>query len=120
MAHMGHASPRAALIYQHATRRGERAIGDFLGGLIERRHDGQAAAEGPTDVDGARGGACGTMTRNATNPAQIAIVTADLGGSCGADDGTRTRDPHLGKAAAAVHDVTIVPVTCGLIQLVVR
>ncbi len=59
MAHMGHSTSRAALIYQHATKRGERAIGDFLGGLIERRHDGQAATEGATDADGARGGHAG-------------------------------------------------------------
>ncbi len=38
MAHMGHSTPRAALIYQHATKAGERAIGDFLGGLIDRRN----------------------------------------------------------------------------------
>jgi integrase len=38
MAHMGHSTPRAALIYQHATKAGERAIGDFLGGLIEGRN----------------------------------------------------------------------------------
>ena len=35
----------------------------------------------------------------------------------GADDGTRTRDPHLGKAAAAVHVVTLVPATCGFVHL---
>jgi hypothetical protein len=34
---------------------GERAIGDFLGGLIERRHlDDEVTPEGRTDVDGAR------------------------------------------------------------------
>jgi hypothetical protein len=48
------------MIYQHATKRGERAIGDFLGGLIERRQvDDEVASEGGTDVDGARGGTTG-------------------------------------------------------------
>ena len=60
MAHMGHSSPRAALIYQHATKHGERAIGEFLGGLIERRHNGRwVAADGHADVEGARGGHAG-------------------------------------------------------------
>jgi integrase len=57
MAHMGHASPRAALIYQHATKDGERAIGDFLGGLIERRRDSNGAgSRGTIRSDRARGG----------------------------------------------------------------
>jgi integrase len=57
MAHMGHASPRAALIYQHATKDGERAIGDFLGGLIQRRHssNGEASSTAARS-DRARGG----------------------------------------------------------------
>jgi hypothetical protein len=38
----------------------------------------------------------------------------------GADDGTRTGDPHLGKAAAAVHVVTLVAIACGFVHLVVR
>jgi integrase len=60
MAHMGHSSPRAALIDQHATKRGERAIGDFLGGLIESRTNGRgAASEGRTEADGARRGHTG-------------------------------------------------------------
>jgi hypothetical protein len=62
MAHMGHSSPRAALIYQHATKRGERAIGDFLGGLIERRTNGGGGTRSgtPTEPDGARGGHAGS------------------------------------------------------------
>jgi len=57
MAHMGHSTPRAALIYQHATKRGERAIGDFLGGLIEGRTNGHhGASEGSAEADGARRG----------------------------------------------------------------
>lgn len=34
MARMGHASPQAALIYQHATAERERAIADALGAMI--------------------------------------------------------------------------------------
>jgi hypothetical protein len=51
-----------------------------------------------------------------TTQATVSAVTRVFG----ADDGIRTRDPHLGKAAAAVHVVTLVPVTCGFIRLVVR
>ena len=36
MARMGHASPRAALIYQHATRERDHAIADALNELIAR------------------------------------------------------------------------------------
>jgi integrase len=34
MSRMGHASPRAALIYQHATAERDRAVADFLGAVI--------------------------------------------------------------------------------------
>jgi integrase len=34
MARMGHASPQAALLYQHATAERERAIADALGEMI--------------------------------------------------------------------------------------
>ena len=34
MARMGHASPQAALLYQHATTERERAIADALGAMI--------------------------------------------------------------------------------------
>ena len=37
----------------------------------------------------------------------------------GADDGTRTRDPHLGKAAAGVHGVMSSGVTCGFVEAAV-
>ena len=38
----------------------------------------------------------------------------------GADDGTRTRDPHLGKAVEAVHLVLLKPFTWAFVRLVVR
>lgn len=37
MARMGHASPRAALIYQHATAERDRAIADALSSMIQAR-----------------------------------------------------------------------------------
>jgi integrase len=39
MRRMGHASTRAALIYQHASEGRDRAIADALGELIEQWHD---------------------------------------------------------------------------------
>jgi hypothetical protein len=39
MRRMGHASTRAALIYQHASEGRDRAIADALGQLIEQWHD---------------------------------------------------------------------------------
>lgn len=46
MARMGHASPRAALIYQHATAERDRAIADALSGMIESAHSASLAGEG--------------------------------------------------------------------------
>ena len=51
MARMGHASPRAALIYQHATRERDMAIADALDQLI-----GRAEAPPPSDGVGQRPG----------------------------------------------------------------
>jgi integrase len=57
MAHIGHASPRSALLYQHGTKDPERAIGDVLGGLIERRRESNGAgSRSPVRSDRARGG----------------------------------------------------------------
>ena len=41
MARMGHASPQAALIYQHATAERERAIADALGAMINEGPPGR-------------------------------------------------------------------------------
>ena len=38
----------------------------------------------------------------------------------GADDGIRTRDPHLGKAARAVRLVLLRPLSWAFVRLVVR
>ncbi len=47
MARMGHASPRAALIYQHATAERDRAIADALSSMIEGRSRLPSAPSGP-------------------------------------------------------------------------
>jgi integrase len=49
MAPMGHASPQAALIYQHATAERDRAIADALGAMIEEAVGG---ADDDRDDDG--------------------------------------------------------------------
>lgn len=46
MTRMGHASPQAALIYQHATAERDRAIADALGAMIE---DAFGAADSQND-----------------------------------------------------------------------
>ena len=46
MARFGQSTPRAALIYQHATQDRDREIADALNGMIEARLDGH-----PTDGD---------------------------------------------------------------------
>ena len=40
MARLGHSSPRAAMIYQHATRDRDRAIAQALGGLADKTRNG--------------------------------------------------------------------------------
>jgi hypothetical protein len=51
MARMGHASPQAALIYQHATTERERAIADALGAMITDALADDDAND-PADDDG--------------------------------------------------------------------
>lgn len=50
MARMGHDSPRAALIYQHATTEASREIAAALSGLVERERGG-----GGDEDDGSAG-----------------------------------------------------------------
>jgi len=51
MTRMGHDSPRAAMIYQHATTVGDRAIVDRLSGLVKahRVESGDEDDEGDDD-----------------------------------------------------------------------
>lgn len=53
MARIGHASPRAALIYQHATEQRDREIAAYLDQAIDRANHGGAMLE--ADDDGLRG-----------------------------------------------------------------
>jgi hypothetical protein len=98
MAHMGHSSPRAALIDQHATKRGERAIVDFLAGSSRA---GPTAGAPPRRAAprpmGHVGGTPGHDRQNDRAPLRPPRLRLTWAGPRGADDGIRTRDPHLGK-----------------------
>ena len=93
MARMGHASPRAALIYQHASPERDRALADALSRLV-----GTSRARPRlrlVESDEAEWSIFGTSTDNGTpgvHPIQ------DIGpDQRGGDDGTRTHDPLLAK-----------------------
>ncbi|HSV65616.1 MAG TPA: tyrosine-type recombinase/integrase [Mycobacteriales bacterium] len=60
MHRMGHASMRAALIYQHATSQRDREIAEALGARVARHRPGQPAPRGPGGgIDGPDGGLVG-------------------------------------------------------------
>jgi integrase len=98
MARMGHASPRAALIYQHATPDRDKALADALSQIA-------AARLRPTRTEPAKAvGPTPTATQCSLNvPSTPSNVTpirpADhkSAGQSGGDDGTRTHDPLLAK-----------------------
>jgi hypothetical protein len=50
MARLGHSSPRAAMIYQHATRDRDQAIARALGGLLQEVR--AAVANRPDEANG--------------------------------------------------------------------
>ena len=50
MARMGHDSPRAALIYQHATSEADQEIARGLSGLVDRERVTKSADEGDDGV----------------------------------------------------------------------
>jgi hypothetical protein len=50
MARLGHSSPRAAMIYQHATRDRDQAIARALGGLVQEVR--AAVANRPDEASG--------------------------------------------------------------------
>ncbi len=50
MARIGHSSPRAAMIYQHASRDRDQAIADALDVLIQRGRDGAASQARSEDL----------------------------------------------------------------------
>jgi hypothetical protein len=60
MTRMGHASTRAALMYQHATVERDRAIANGLGSLIARELEDRASAAASGDAGERKGHAGGT------------------------------------------------------------
>jgi hypothetical protein len=98
MTRMGHASLRAALIYQHATPERDRALADALWCW-------------PTPKRSGPGGACNRLARNLDRevqcslnvpspPSNVLPMERSKGkpaGQRGGDDGTRTHDPLLAK-----------------------
>ncbi len=94
MSRMGHASPRAALIYQHATLDRDRHLADALSALAEAADPAPARlrlvraddAECPINVPSSPSKALRGRPKRAKSPDQP-----------GGDDGTRTHDPLLAK-----------------------
>ena len=86
MARMGHTTPRAALIYPHATAERDHALAEALSALAGRSR---------TAPDGA---GCSINVRYSALPAPLRAVGRDKSpGQRGGDDGTRTHDPLLAK-----------------------
>jgi len=63
MERMGHSSPRAALIYLHATSERQRALADTLGTLIESTMSGRASDQHQSGTDVARRAQSGDDTK---------------------------------------------------------
>ncbi|MBV8540573.1 MAG: site-specific integrase [Pseudonocardiales bacterium] len=62
MTRMGHDSPRAAMIYQHATTVEDRAIADRLSGLVDAHHaESNVTATQPGDADDDDDGSTGML-----------------------------------------------------------
>jgi len=97
MSRMGHASPRAALIYQHATRQRDRALVDGLGRLMQGPRSGPTAlrlipggrTESAMGVNSGLFGDLESSARGGVSPVQI-------GGDDGGGDGTMF-EPFLGR-----------------------
>lgn len=83
MARLGHASPRAALIYQHATAERDEVIADKLDALA-----------GPTRPDG--------YDENVAEIIDLAEIRPSSDHSDGGDDGNRTHDHRPAKTAGAL------------------
>jgi hypothetical protein len=93
MARMGHASPRAALIYQHATLERDRTLADALSRLAG------ASTERPS-LRLVRGGAderYHSVTAGLERSDDDLTATSESPDQTGGDDGTRTHDPLLAK-----------------------
>jgi integrase len=98
MARMGHASPRAALIYQHATADRDRAVADALSQLAGARAQARPILRLVVDQESER-------YRSVTATPEVVEQGSSLGSERpdqrGGDDGTRTHDPLLAKLTAA-------------------
>jgi len=105
MARMGHASARAALIYQHATEERDHALAAALSRFAQGDYRQEKTAPEPVDnwripVDdeGASGDKCSTNVRRKPETASnIVPIFRKTAGQSGGDDGTRTHDFLLAK-----------------------
>ena len=96
MGPLGHASMRAALIYQHRTMTWDRAIAEALDALIEQRH--MILGSLGTDRD---------QTSLFDYPAECRERSLTRGKRCGAGDENRTRMASLeGRARGAYERVS--------------
>jgi integrase len=94
MSRMGHASPRAALIYQHATSERDQVLAEALSRLAEPGKTGRprlrSVKAGPPQ--------CSINVRSAPSaPRTRSRSETKSPGQRGGDDGTRTHDPLLAK-----------------------
>jgi integrase len=104
MARMGHASPRAALIYQHASPERDRVLADALSRLVGTSQARPTlrlveSVEGVAESDEEQWSIFGTSPEVETPPVHpIPDISPDQRGG---DDGTRTHDPLLANLTAA-------------------
>jgi integrase len=91
MARMGHASARAALIYQHATAERDQKLADALSQLARQAPARLRLVSSPADE-------CSMDVRSPlTKQPRTASKQAKVAGQTSGDDGTRTHDPLLAK-----------------------
>jgi hypothetical protein len=103
---MGHASPRAALICQHASPERDRALADALSRLVgtsRARPKLRLVECDERERDEAQWSIFGTSSDPDAPPMHpIQDISPDQrGGDDGGDDGTRTHDPLLANLTAA-------------------
>ena len=92
MARMGHASPRAALIYQHATIERDRALADALSRLADATPAKRPALR---LVRGGPDERYHSVTTSPEGGRHDTPVEGESPDQTGGDDGTRTHDPLL-------------------------
>jgi hypothetical protein len=103
MARMGHDSARAAMIYQHEARGADKAITDAIDAHLTDEQlgddDGDDGASGVPSI-----GANGTTAifGSLSNETPGSETASDLGFSCGAGDGNRTRMTSLEGWGSAI------------------